>query len=292
VKRQLELELLENRALPSVSLIGAGAIVPTGPSIPTASVVHRELVVNGTFRGDSITIDNAPNMTVSVRITAPGGLWVPTFAFNKADFDSMTVNGLDGNDMVRNNTAIPSQLNGSAGDDSLTGGSGNDTFTGGWGNDVLDGGSGYDTVVETADVNFVLTNTSLAGVGNDALVSIEEADLTGGAGDNVMICHTFSGNVKLFGLDGNDLLIGGSGNDVLLGGYGNDALYGGDGADSVIGEDGDDYLEGGDGADILDGGQGWDTGTDTLSDFVASDFLAQWHGYASASIETRFYTGP
>ncbi len=76
----------------------------------------------------------------------------------------------------------------------------------------------------------------------NTLVSIEQADLTGGAGGNLMDASGFSGVVILAGLEGDDTLIGGDGADTLSGGIGNDLLTGGEG---------DDTLDAGSGTDTL-----------------------------------------
>ena len=107
-----------------------------------------------------------------------------------------------------------------------------DTLTGGLGNDVLNGGEGVDRVVESGDVNFTLTDTSLVGLGTDTLSSIELATLTGGASANTIDASAFSlGAVTLNGLAGNDQLLGGRGDDTIVGGAGNDMLVGGGGSD-------------------------------------------------------------
>ncbi|WP_410971706.1 calcium-binding protein, partial [Salmonella sp. SAL4437] len=83
------------------------------------------------------------------------------------------------------------------------------------------------------DNNFTLTDSSMVGQGTDVLISIELANITGGAGNNSLDASAFSGAVTLDG---------GSGNDTLEGGSGNDFLDGGDGNDSLLGNDGDDTL--------------------------------------------------
>ena len=103
---------------------------------------------------------------------------------------------------------------------------------------------------------------------NVALVSIESARLTGGAGNNLLDATDFTaGPVYLYGMDGNDLLIGGFGGDYLDGGNGDDVIYGGGGADILLGGDGNDFLNGCgniditnglDGNDLLFGGKGND----------------------------------
>jgi CSLREA domain-containing protein len=106
------------------------------------------------------------------------------------------------------------------GDDRACGGAGDDQLTGGAGNDSLDGGSGTDQVIETGDVDFLLTATVLTGLGTDSLVGIEQATLTGGASANLVDASTFPGPVVLNGAEGDDGLIPGPANDVLDGGPG------------------------------------------------------------------------
>ena len=60
------------------------------------------------------------------------------------------------------------------------------------------------------------------------------ADLTGGAGDDLLI-----------GTNSTDMIQGLGGNDIILGGGSGDSLYGGDGADRVFGEAGNDRLASG-----------------------------------------------
>lgn len=144
---------------------------------------------------------------------------------------------------------------GSFANDSIDGGSGNDTLSGGLGDDTILGGSGTDLLTETADVDFVLTNTELTGLGDDDLFTIEQAELTGGDGDNEIDASEFTrGPVTLRGGAGDDVLTGGSKNDVILGEDGDDVLSGGDGKDTILGGFGDDELNGDAGNDLLIGG--------------------------------------
>ena len=144
--------------------------------------------------------------------------------------------------MVLTGNEFDNVIVGNAGDNKLFGGAGNDTLDGGAGNDFMSGGSGDDTyyvdsagdvIVEAAgggndtvytDVSFKLagsqeienliardanatTPLSLAGNGQDNII-------TGNAGDNT-----------LDGGDGNDILDGGAGKDYMIGGNGNDIYY-------------------------------------------------------------------
>ena len=150
-------------------------------------------------------------------------------------------------------------LIGGAGNDTLRGNGLDNLLTGGPGADNLDGAGGRDTVVEAADDDFVLTDTTLTiGGVTDALTDIEQASLTGGAGDNTIDASAFTGATLLNGGDGDDVLIGGSGTDILVGGAGDDILQGGAGhdvyrfdADLVLGHDTVDEAAGA-GTDMLD----------------------------------------
>lgn len=129
--------------------------------------------------------------------------------------------GLGGNDTLNGNGGHD-MIDGGANNDILNGGDGDDTLIGGSGTDTINGGNGTDTVSQTANANQTLTDAQLTGNGTDTLTSIEQAILTGGAGNNTLNASAFSGNVTLNGLGGNDTLTGGAGNDILTGGAGND----------------------------------------------------------------------
>ena len=77
------------------------------------------------------------------------------------------------------------------------------------------------------------------------LASIEQAELTGGAGNNTISAQAFTGEVKLDGGGGNDTLTSGAGFALLLGGAGNDTLRAGTGRAVMIGGAGLDRLTGG-----------------------------------------------
>ena len=126
-------------------------------------------------------------------------------------------------------------INGAGGNDIITGSGNGDLLTGGADNDQINGGGGNDTLKESGNVNFVLTDTSLSGVGSDTLTNIGFAFLIGGASANTLNASGFTGAATLQGGDGNDVLIGGSGNDSLLGEAGNDTLTGGGGMNTLNG---------------------------------------------------------
>ncbi len=99
-------------------------------------------------------------------------------------------------------------LDGRAGNDALTGGMGDDTLVGGAGTNILSGDAGTDKVIETGDVNFTLTNTSLTGPGTSSLLGIEQASLTGGASGNTFQINGWTGSALLDGGSGTDTLVG------------------------------------------------------------------------------------
>jgi len=215
-----------------------------------------------------------------------------------------TLVGSDGSDVLVGSGGSD-HITGNAGHDRIFGGSGADTLRGGLGDDfvrglggsgdhlsgdegddTLNGGRGIDRIVETGDVDFTLTNTSLTGLGTDVVQAIEVAELNGGPSGNVIDVSAFAGFRGFTLIRGNggddfitgsariDVLNGGDGNDTLLGKAGNDTLNGGDGNDGLSGFDGDDVLNGERGFDVAYGGEG----NDTLTGGNARDTLVGGNG--------------
>jgi hypothetical protein len=93
------------------------------------------------------------------------------------------------------------------GNDSLTGGGGNTTFVVGPGNQALTGGSGSNTVLQEADANFILTNSTLKTtdlntgqtLGTATLNGIPNAILIGGPHSNSFTVSGWSGTGSLVG---------------------------------------------------------------------------------------------
>ena len=100
-------------------------------------------------------------------------------------------------------------LDGGAGNDNLVGSPGDDRITGGLGADTIFGGGGTDTLVEQRDADMVLTPTTLSIAGEtDAISSIEQAELTGGASANLINAQAFQGPLVLSTGGGLDTLLG------------------------------------------------------------------------------------
>ena len=130
------------------------------------------------------------------------------------------------------------------------------------GDDELIGRSaGVDRVLARGDIDFVLTDTGLTGLGTDTLVDIDQVQLFGYAGDNLFdaSASTRSGLA----------IRAGAGNDTLLGGSAGDRLEGGPGADRLVGGEGRDTMLGGAGADVFVLSAAADSaGTRSLADLV------------------------
>jgi uncharacterized delta-60 repeat protein len=260
-------------------------------------------------RGNDTVIDTeravliggaAPQMFDVANFFTPGQTSVSLFGNGGDD----TLIGSDGNDVLVGGGGAD-LIEGNGGADRIIGGSGSDTLSGGEGDDFikglggsgdrLSGGDGDDTlnggrcvdrIVEMADVDFTLTNTSLTGLGNDVIQSIEIADLSGGPSDNVIDVSAFAGFrgfTLIRGNGGNDFITGSSRADVINGGDGNDTLLGKEGNDTLSGDDGNDGLSGFTGNDVIDGGRGFDRsyggdGNDTLTGGNAADTLVGGSG--------------
>ena len=115
------------------------------------------------------------------------------------------------------------KLFGGRGNDSLFGGDGSDTLQGDLGDDTLAGGADFDRINEEVfDTNVTITGMTVtaAGMGTDAVLSIERIQISGGAGNNLFDARQSTVPVFLFGGTGNDTLLGGSKVDGILGGEG------------------------------------------------------------------------
>jgi len=225
----------------------------TGPGMNTLLSIEKA-VLNGDSGGETF---DASASSIPVSVYGAGGDDTISGS-SQADL----IFGMSGNDLVEGNggndslfgSAGRDVLNGGDGDDSLYGqGGSGDRLTGGPGNDLIDGGAGTDLAVESGDVDFVLTNSSLTGNGNDTLVAIEQASLTTGASPNLISATSYTGLVIVSTGDGDDTVQTGSGFDIISTGLGDDSVDAGLGSDSVLGGGGSDTLNGGGGDDTLSG---------------------------------------
>ncbi|MEM7759973.1 MAG: Calx-beta domain-containing protein, partial [Cyanobacteria bacterium P01_A01_bin.40] len=129
----------------------------------------------------------------------------------------LTLNGTPEDDLLQggNNDDL---IKGKEGNDFIDGGAGQDTLWGNAGDDTIDGGEGSDRLGVKSNNKITLTDTQVTGDGIDTIISVEAANLAGGAGDN-QINASKANNIEtvIQGNNGNDTLNGGAGNDQLIG---------------------------------------------------------------------------
>ncbi len=226
-----------------------------GANVLTAAGFTGPVTLSGGDGNDTLTggsgsdlLDGGPG-TDRIAASADASMTLSTSTLSGIGTDALSgieeailTGGAGGNTLDASAFQGPTTLDGGAGNDAVTGGAGPDTITGGVGNDTLAGGDGTDRLVESASASFNLTPTSLAGNGTDTLSGIDEAVLTGGAGNDAITTTSFAGPVTLDGGAGNDALAAGAAADSLFGNAGNDTLSGGAGNDTLAGGDGTDRL--------------------------------------------------
>jgi Ca2+-binding RTX toxin-like protein len=231
-KKQLELEILEERATPSVSVVKGDIVITQTDANDVCTV--KTYAINGRLHYH--VEDNGKSYKFDARSRNIRGV--------------VRYDGLYGDDRFQNFTKLPTIADGGYGNDVIVGGKGNDILKGGFGHDRLTGGLGNDTLE--------------GGAGSDALYGSEGNDICRG-GDDTDLVDGGIGNDQCYGDAGNDLVYGDFGNDKLFGGAGYDSLYGQEGDDQLDGGVGDGS------ADRLFGGLGKDhyKGDWVQSGFVA-----------------------
>lgn len=290
--RRLVPEKLEERALLAASV--------------SLNDSNGSLAIHGSSSDDKVWVRTLED-DVTVTVLSQGK--TISQSFNASAVTKITFNGRYGDDSFVNDTSIPSDARGGAGNDELSGGSGDDRLLGGSGDDSLSGRGGRDELRGGDDDDTVdggdggdriygddghdkITGSG----GDDAILGGRQRDtIDGSAGDDTIRggpdndeIHGGEGADRIYGDEGNDRLFGEqdddfifalTGNDVLEGGSGDDRLYGHDGRDQLSGGDGDDSLYGGAGHDSLTGANGDDrlrgsSGSDQLDGGMGDDDLA------------------
>ncbi|MDP2580543.1 hypothetical protein Q8W37_11420 [Shimia thalassica] len=137
----------------------------------------------------------------------------------------------------------------------LDGRGGNDVLTGAGGDDTLIGGDGYDTAMFSVNSDSISVNVVDDGVEVTSAEGVDFIDST------VEVLHFNDGIFAFSEIEalGGSEQTGTAGADTLAGGSGDDTLNGGDGNDVLRGAGGNDLIQGGDGVDTLVGGDGDDT---------------------------------
>ncbi|MBO0700213.1 MAG: hypothetical protein J2P46_17570 [Zavarzinella sp.] len=182
---RLSVEALEGREVPS-----------------TATLYGSSLVIDGTDRGDSITVrQDGSRITVDGTPIRDG--WHTVSYLDASRVRQVVIHANGGDDTVNLTTLNVDSM--------VWGGTGNDRVYGGYGSDTVYGDQGNDTII--------------GGAGNDWLVGGDGNDVIwGGWGDDWITGDI--GDDKLYGDAGNDSIAGGEGRDFLSAGTGQDQLDG------------------------------------------------------------------
>jgi Ca2+-binding RTX toxin-like protein len=195
-------------------------------------------LVTGTNADDTIRVQYTDSFRDEIVITikdADGNL-LEEEDYSADSVDRIIVNGLNGDDYLRNDTRIGCELNGGNGIDLLVGGRSADVLRGGFGDDSLYGQSGDDVLQGEAGDDFIKGSYGNdlidGGDGDDTLEGGRDSDTIDGGDGNDAI---YGGRTYLTSFRaGDDVINGGDGNDTIRGGYGDDTLNGNDGRDTKI----------------------------------------------------------
>jgi Ca2+-binding RTX toxin-like protein len=261
------------------------------------------VIVNGTNTADQISaVIDGTNVKV-LGLVPVVDILSPTLA------DTLTINGLQGDDVIKSGLGVDSTigvvLSGDEGNDTLSGdatllgGAGNDSFVVPLGTNTIDGGAGNDTILvagsdfadtitvtQNATVDISVTSGSVPTTSVNTVSNVEVISISALAGDDTILSNG-TGTIATYihGGDGNDTInatsllalttiYGGSGNDTLTGGTSVDNIYGEAGQDVISGGIGNDQLFGGDDSDLFlwnpgDGNDTTDGGSGTDA-FIAT----------------------
>jgi len=199
-------------------LISAGLgndLVTAGSGNDTISLTQGNDTVSTGGGNDSITTGNGNDS-----ITAAGGADT-VFAGNGLDIITLgngndVITAGDGGDRITTGSGNSSITSG-AGDDFIVAGNGNNTINSGAGDDVIDigtgsdivnGGTGNNTLIQSANTNQVLTDSTLTAIGTTSFQNIQLVSLSGQTAN-----HSF--DVSGWTNDGGVELTGGSGTNTV-----------------------------------------------------------------------------
>jgi Ca2+-binding RTX toxin-like protein len=159
-------------AVAAATLVAGAADAALGTAkdaVKDPKLKHGTLTVDGTSADDTIALRLAAGSPDTLQADIDGTV----FSFARADVANIVVDAKAGDDAVRIDEtngvftdAIPTILDGGAGDDTIAGGTGAETLLGGSGNDVVDGNRGNDQAqLGSGDDTFVWD----PGDGSDAI---------------------------------------------------------------------------------------------------------------------------
>jgi Ca2+-binding RTX toxin-like protein len=163
-------------------------------------LAQGELTVEGTNGNDRLALRLQSGNPAILQVDV-GDDGSADFTFARADIAKISVDGGNGDDVVRIDESngvftdtIATTIDGGNGDDNLVGGAGAVTLQGGNGNDILAGGSGAETLV--------------GGNGNDSI--------DGNRGNDVALMGNGDDTFVWDPGDGSDVVEGQNGNDTML----------------------------------------------------------------------------
>lgn len=266
----------------------------------TPDYANRVIVIDGSNAVDTLLVTDVDSYTkIKIDFVADGVQFDPNVhTYLRSQFDTIRVNGLDGNDTLDNMSLVSGDIRGGEGDDILRGGwlndelrggqgndflngrNGNDLLWGGNGNDTLDGGTGIDHINGNAGndhFSFSPTPTveqdyiyEAVGGGEDK-ISFVNLDATHSVTADLSITGVFASHTNrtifsnltanfenLDGSAGNDSLKGNNVSNKINGLNGNDTIWGLGANDIIWGGQGNDNINGGEGNDNLNGQSGND----------------------------------
>jgi Tol biopolymer transport system component len=239
----------------------------------------------GTIASGDVTVEDAPDPTKGVRITAITDSTISAcggFLLDIPAGGSVTLTC--GSASVADITGAIVSVRTPNGQATVTfpAGTSGTVATSPSGSPVVSGVSGSGVTVTVGGVTTPITsgppvtvilgasgNTTITGTpGNDVIVDLSGNNtIDGKAGDDVIT--TGPGNDKVTGGQGKDTFLAGAGNNVLDGGDGDDTFTAGAGNDTVEGGGGNDVVDVGSGNNVVNGGAGDDrvttgNGNDTI----------------------------
>lgn len=233
-RRRLQAECLEQRTLMSASPWELEVPEPEAADVAAIRQGALPSLVSVNLNGNGELRIEGSNANDLIRVRGNGSSLVLEQWYGGRVIASQEYQGVgeivfiarEGNNVFRNETNLPSQAFGGAGNDAFLGGSSRDIFRGGAGNDFLSGRGGNDVLWGDSG-----SDTLEGGDGADRLMA---GQVDGGEAYTVNVLRGGRGNDFLYGGGGFDYLYGEQGNDrledvgigVLYGGEGNDRLYG------------------------------------------------------------------
>ena len=119
----------------------------TGAPDPADPLENNKITITQPTPGTFVVTDTGAALTAGLKCTQTNANTATcSSGAVKHPISHIDVSGGGGDDVLTNNTNVPSELNGGFGNDTLNGGSGNDILIGGGGRDIANGNAGDDLI--------------------------------------------------------------------------------------------------------------------------------------------------